>query len=103
MTQEHYLAEVAHEVERIKEIYEASETIGYDADGVLFDLESRVVWKVNSRHGTSYTVDMITEWHTVRNWLVDLGNPLEEAEASQFSDYWENRELILSSPLIKGA
>ena len=103
MTQEHHLAEASHEVERSKEIYEASETIGFDADGVLFDLDGRVIWRVNSTHGTSYTVDEITEWHSVRNWLVDLGYPPKEAEVSQFRDYWENRELILSTPLIKGA
>jgi len=103
MLQEFDFGEVHPEVSRLLRVYSVVDTVGFDSDGVLFDLDRSVVQKFNSVHGTSYTVDDITEWNSIRNWLLKLGKPFEIADASQFKDYWENRDLIKSSLLIRGA
>jgi len=91
------------EVKRILRLIPVVDKFGLDIDDFLFNLRLAVTRKYNSDHGTQYTPGHITEYNSVRNWLIAQGYSFEEADTMQNSNYWDNPDVLMSAPLIRGA
>ena len=91
------------EVKRILRLLPVVDKIGIDIDDFLFNTRLAVTRKYNSDHGTQYTPGHMTEYNSVRSWLMAQGYGFEEAHRRQNSHYWDNPDVLMSAPLIRGA